>query len=186
MRSLFVVDPNARSHGPFGFSATVLLFLVHLLSFNTAVQATTNMLSKALPPRPGLIVTPAPFSHAVCCLRDDRLPSFPQSFTVALPSGTVVKFVLRKDKVKGRLLCCLCHTERLAAAAKYRKELGGSAPRHRAVRMFLRTIGQSLLLAENSQFLNPDACYGTKSSRLEKKLAHSSAERFHRWSRYST
>ena len=29
---------------------------------------------------------------------------------------------------------------------------------------------------EKRQFLNPDACYGTKSSRLEKKLAHSSID----------
>ena len=67
-------------------------------------------------------------------------------------------------------------TERLGAAAKYRGGLGCSAQRPRAVQMVLRTIGQSLLPGEKRQFLNLGACYGTKSSRLEKKLAHSSTE----------
>ena len=65
-------------------------------------------------------------------------------------------------------------TGRPGAAAKYRKGLGGPAQRPRAVQMVPRTIGQSLPPREKRQFLNPDACYGTKSSRLEKKLADSS------------
>ncbi len=42
--------------------------------------------------------------------------------------------------------------------------------------MVLRTMGQSLMLREKRQFLNPEACYGTKSSRLDKKLARSSTD----------
>ena len=42
--------------------------------------------------------------------------------------------------------------------------------------MILRTIGQSIPLEEKRRFLNPDACYSTKSARLEKKLAYSSAD----------
>ncbi len=65
-------------------------------------------------------------------------------------------------------------TGRPGAAANYRKGLGGPAPRPRAVRMVPRTIGQSPPPEERGSFPNPDASYGRKSSRLEKKLADSS------------
>ncbi len=64
------------------------------------------------------------------------------------------------------------NAERPGVAAKYRKRIGGSAQRPRAVQMVLRTTGQSLPLEERHRFLNPDVGYGTKSARLEKDLAH--------------
>ncbi len=43
--------------------------------------------------------------------------------------------------------------------------------------MVLRAIGDSLLPGEKRLFLHLGACYGTKSLRLEKKLANSSTDR---------
>jgi len=40
--------------------------------------------------------------------------------------------------------------------------------------MVLSAIGRSLPQGEKRRFFDPDVCCGTKSSRLEKKLAHSS------------
>ena len=43
--------------------------------------------------------------------------------------------------------------------------------------MVLRTIGQCLLPGEKRRYLNLGSSYGTKSLRLEKKLAHKSTDR---------